>query len=293
MTGRPPAEIEVNESLVRQLIVDQHPDLADLPIEHVDAGWDNEMFRLGSSLAVRLPRREIAAGLIQNEQRWLPTLAARLSLPIPSPVRVGLPGRTYPWRWSIVPWLAGSPADVVPPDASQALPLAKFLRALHQPAPSDAPVNPFRAPPLSERTGDIARLNRLREKTSLITPAVEAAWTQGRQTTPATDKCWLHGDLHPRNVLVRDGIITGIIDWGDITAGDRAVDLASIWMLLSDHQARQVALDHYGACAATVARAKAWAVVFGMSLAANGLVNDPIHAAIGATTLARVEEDQT
>jgi len=292
MPGTPPADIEVSESLVRQLIADQHPDLAGLTIERVDAGWDNSMFRLGSSLAVRMPRRRLVAGLIENEQRWLPTLAASLPFPIPSPLRVGLPGRDYPWRWSIVPWITGSPADIDLPNNAQAIPLARFLRALHVPAPNDAPANPFRGVPICQRPNETDRLIRLRQKTSLITPAVEQAWNNGRHAPPADHRCWLHGDLHPRNVLVQSGVITGIIDWGDITAGDPAVDLASIWMLFADSDVRQAALEHYSASADLIARSKAWAVLFGLVLLDNGLIDNPPHAAIGAATLTRIAHDQ-
>ena len=292
MPATPRAEVEVSDGLVRQLIADQHADLAELPIARGEAGWDNFMFRLGSSLAVRMPRRELGARLIENEQRWLPTLAGGLPLPVPSPIRVGLPGRGYPWRWSIVPWLVGRSANLAPPDAGQAVPLARFLLALHRPAPADAPVNPARGVPIAQRAGDSNRLSQLRDKTSAITPAVERAWQEGLRAAPTTGKVWLHGDLHPRNVLVCDGAITGIIDWGDMSGGDPAVDLASVWMLLADAGAREVALQHYGASAETIARAKAWAVLFGVVLLENGLVDNPAHAAIGEATLGRITEDQ-
>lgn len=292
MTGTPPADIEVSQPLVRQLIADQHPDLSILPIEKIDAGWDNVMFSLGPSLAVRMPRRQVAAGLIENEQRWLPMLAPGLPLPVPAPIRIGQPGRDYPWRWSIVPWIAGQPADLAPPNALQAIPLANFLRKLHVPASVDAPVNPFRAAPLAHREREETRLKRLREKTSSITPAIEQAWNQGICAAPATERCWLHADLHPGNVLIQEGAITAIIDWGDITAGDPAIDLASIWMLLADPGARRAALAHYSPPVDTIARAKAWAVLFGAVLLDHGLVDNPRHAAIGVATLGRVHQDQ-
>ena len=81
--GTPEAEIEVDESLVRSLLEEQHPDLADQPLGFAEMGFDNFMFRLGDALAIRMPRRAVAAPLILNEQRWLPALAARLPIPIP------------------------------------------------------------------------------------------------------------------------------------------------------------------------------------------------------------------
>src|SRR5690349_3749399 len=101
--GTPAAECAIDTAFVAELIADQHPDLAHLPLHVVDAGWDNALFRLGDQLAVRLPRRAVAAPLIAHEQTWLPRLADRLSLPVPVPYRLGTPARGYPWRWSVVP----------------------------------------------------------------------------------------------------------------------------------------------------------------------------------------------
>src|SRR5262245_30216963 len=106
-TGTPAAEFALDSAFVAGLLADQHPDLAHLPVQVVEAGWDNALFRLGDGLAVRLPRRAAAAPLILHEQRWLPHLVDRLTLPIPAPARIGTPARGYPWHWSVVPWLRG------------------------------------------------------------------------------------------------------------------------------------------------------------------------------------------
>ncbi|NEA41865.1 phosphotransferase, partial [Streptomyces sp. SID11385] len=100
---------------MRRLLAAQHPDLAALPLTVLAHGWDNLVCRLGTSYLVRLPRRAAAAGLVRNEQRWLPSLAARLPLPVPAPVRKGAPGCGYPWAWSIVPYLPGETAARTPP----------------------------------------------------------------------------------------------------------------------------------------------------------------------------------
>src|SRR5262249_53208660 len=151
--GTPIAEFEIDTAFVSNLLVDQHPDLAHLPLREVDAGWDNALFRLGDRLAVRLPRRAAAASLIAHEQTWLPRLADQLSLPIPAPYRIGTPARGYPWRWSVVPWLAGTAADQSLPHESQARPFAAFLRSLHTPA--EAPPNPVRGVPLYQRAAAV------------------------------------------------------------------------------------------------------------------------------------------
>jgi aminoglycoside phosphotransferase (APT) family kinase protein len=291
-TGTPAAEVEIDARLLGELLADQHPDLADLPAAQIDAGWDNVMFRLGDALVVRMPRRAIAAQLLVNEQDWLPVLSPRLPLATPAPIRCGTPGRGYPWRWSILPWLKGKPADEAPPGSDQAESLARFLRALHAPAPENAPANAVRGVPLAERAAPInERLARLRANTSLITAAVERAWRAGLEAPPAAESRWLHGDLHARNVLVHEGALSAIIDWGDITSGDVATDLASVWMLFDEAAARRRALERYEATESERARAKAWAVLFGAVLLDTGLVDNPRHAGMGARTLANVAAD--
>jgi len=290
--GTPSAEFEIDSAFVAGLLADQHPDLAHLALEAVDAGWDNAMFRLGDRLSVRLPRRAAAAPLIAHEQTWLPRLADRLTLPIPAPYRIGTPARGYPWRWSVLPWLPGMPADQHEPHASQARAFAAFLRALHIPAPDNAPPNPVRGVPLLQRAAAVeARMQRLASKTSLITPQIRQIWHVALHAPIDMPPTWLHGDLHPRNVLVEHGVITGIIDWGDITAGDRATDLASIWMLFDEPQARQDALAAYANLSkATLQRAKGWAVLFGVMLLDSGLIDNPRHAAIGERILHRIAD---
>ena len=290
--GTPAADFEIDTTFVSGLLSDQHPDLARLPLREVDAGWDNAMFRLGDHLVVRLPRRAAAAALIAHEQTWLPRLAEQLTLPVPAPYRVGGPARGYPWRWSVLPWLKGTPADQNEAHPSQAQPFAAFLRSLHVPAPADAPTNPMRGVPLHRRAAAVeARMRRLASKTSLITPWITDVWQTALRASLDVSPTWIHGDLHPRNVLVEQGVISGIIDWGDITSGDRATDLASIWMLFAEPRARQDALVDYGKLSeATLHRAKGWAVFFGVMLLDSGLIDNPRNAAMGERTLRRVAE---
>lgn len=103
IAAKPPAELAIDEPLVRALLLEQHPDLADLTLIEVGEGRDNTLFRLGDDLAVRLPRRAASAALIEQEQRWLPSFAPTLRLPIPLPSRVGRPTDRFPWCWSVVP----------------------------------------------------------------------------------------------------------------------------------------------------------------------------------------------
>ena len=286
------AEFEINLAFVAKLVADQHPDLADLPVRLIDAGWDNAMFRLGEHLAVRLPRRAAAAALIVNEQLWLPCLANRLSLPVPRLYRKGSPAHGYPWKWSIVLWLQGEAADQCEPQPSEAKRLGAFLRSLHVPAPPNAPTNLLRGVPLHQRAPAVeARMQRLLVTTNTVTAQVRHLWNAALQAPIDTPRTWLHGDLHPRNVLVETGVITGIIDWGDITSGDPATDLASIWMLFAEPHAQQDALAAYGQLSeATLHRAIGWAVLFGVALLDSGLVDNPRNAAVGKRILRRVAQ---
>ena len=226
-TTEPPREVEVTAELARALLADQHPDLAALPIVHLEDGWDNVMLRLGESLALRMPRRRAAGALILTEQRWLPLVAPRLPLPTPTPLRVGAPGRGYPFGWSVVRWLEGEPSDLAPPDADQGEVLAGFLAALHQPAPADAPHNPYRGSvPLASRAETFEqRCAEARAMHGPLSPALRQRYEEGCATPVDAPRSWFHGDLHGRNVLVKDGRLSGVIDWGDMAAGDPACDL--------------------------------------------------------------------
>ncbi len=204
---RPAADVIVDPSLVRALLQEQHPDLAHLVPVKVAEGWDNALFRLGDELAVRLPRRAASAMLIEHEQRWLPQLSARLPVPVPVPVRVGVPGPLFCWSWSVIRWLPGQSllhaASLDP--VTTGTTLERFLRALHQPAPVDAPSNPWRGVPLEARTAALHQ--HLQQLDSVVDRgAVLSLWDRALSATPwPGPPLWLHGDLHPGNLLVSDG----------------------------------------------------------------------------------------
>jgi aminoglycoside phosphotransferase (APT) family kinase protein len=284
----PAAEVDVTPELLRRLLAEQHPDLAGLPVTVLANGWDNVVFRVGDDLLARLPRREMGARLTGHEQQWLPRLATQLPLPIPAPVRTGRPGLGYPWPWSIVPYIPGQVAAETPPadPAAAAVSLGGFLAALHTPAPPDAPVNPFRGVPLAERT-DTVMQNLSTVADQVDRSAVRRAWAAAlaapRWTEPPV---WVHGDLHPANILVHDGRISGVIDFGDLTAGDPAADLSVGWMLLPAgcHRAFR---ESAGASDSSWARATGWALALGLVYLAHSADN-PQLAAVGWRTLSVV-----
>jgi aminoglycoside phosphotransferase (APT) family kinase protein len=290
----PAAEVDVSPDLVRRLLAVQQPDLAELAIELMANGWDNAMMRVGDVLVARLPRREVAAELVIREQRWLPVLAPRLPLPVPAPVRTGQPALGYPWSWSIIPFLPGESAARTPPAywPDAAVSLGRFLAALHTPAPPEAPVNAVRGVPLADRT---ERFTEYLSAASGLADhrAVTRAW-QAALAVPAWDQppVWLHGDLHPANIVVHRGRISGVIDFGDITSGDPATDLSVAWMLLPAqfHDVFRSAYRPAGRHAAsdeTWARALGWALALALAILANS-ADHPLMASVGRRTLTAV-----
>ena len=293
----PAAEVDVSADLVRRLLAGQHPDLAGQPVEFLANGWDNVMFRVGEELVARLPRRTLGAQILAHEQRWLPLLAPRLPLPIPYPERIGHPAHGYPWTWSIVPYLPGEPAATAAgrdlPAAAAAV--AGFLGALHVPAPADAPANPFRGVPLRERAPNFA-INLDTLAGQVDRDAVLGVWEDALAARAfAGPPVWLHGDLHPANILVRCGRVTGIIDFGDITAGDPAADLSVAWMLLpadrggafrEAYQAHQAA-GSVPADGELWRRARGWALNLALAFLAHSADN-PLIRGIGDRTLRAV-----
>ncbi|MFD5229022.1 aminoglycoside phosphotransferase family protein [Streptomyces qaidamensis] len=262
----------IDETFVRDLVRDQHPDLADLEIRPVPSGWDNQLWRLGDELAVRLPMTERAPALLRKEFRWLPELAKRLPLPVPTPQRLNEPTPRFPRPWVIATWVPGEPADDAEiSNVRQAVDsLAHFLRALHQPAPDDAPTNPGRSVPLAKLTEVFeSRLDAVAD--AVDGRRVRQVWSRAVTSTSRTGPAvWIHADLHPANALISDGTISGIVDFGDLCAGDPATDLAAAWKLLPQGAAADL-LSAYGVTMeATVHRAQGWAVLSALDLISIG-----------------------
>jgi aminoglycoside phosphotransferase (APT) family kinase protein len=292
----PAAEVEITTELVRRLLRAQHPDLAGLPVEPLANGWDNTLFRLGDGLIVRLPRRTLGAHILVNEQRWLPVLAPRLPLPVPAPVRIGVPAldEGYPWPWSVVEFLPGTPASSGAPfdPAVAASDLGGFLGALHAAAPPDAPANPVRGVPLASRAANFTE-NLATLQGQVNHDAVLAAWEAALAVPPWSGApVWLHGDPHPANILIHDGRVSAVIDFGDITAGDPASDLSLAWMLLpaASHdrfRAAYAAAGNGAISAATWARGRGWALHLAVVFLAWSADNPQLHE-VGERTLAAV-----
>ncbi len=236
-------EVAVDEDLVRRLLAAQHPQWAELPIEPVPpCGTDNAIYRLGDDLCVRLPRRPGAVAQVDREQRWLPVLAPHLPLEIPMPAARGEPAEGYPFPWAVLSWVPGGPASVdgLGDLETAAADLSRFVTALQGvdaaggPAPSMD--NFGRGAPLSTRDAHVrAALASLAAPPHDVDVAAAAGeWERTiaapRWSAPAV---WVHGDLTADNLVVRDGRLRGVIDFGCLGVGDPAVELLPAWELLA------------------------------------------------------------
>lgn len=231
-------EFEVDEALVRALLAEQFPAWAGLPLERAGDGTVNVIYRLGKELSVRLPRRNGPEVEADVEFRWLPLLAPRLPIAAPQPVARGRPGAGYPWFWSVHTWLDGDlPSTALRPDD-----VALFVAALQG---IDAAAGPEpaggRGRPLADRDPHVRdALGRVEA------PGALALWECAVAAPEwAGDRVWIHADLDRRNVLVRDGRLVGVLDWGGVGVGDPAIDVMAAWKLVAreDREAFRKLLD--------------------------------------------------
>jgi len=283
----PAAEIDIDERLVTALLADQCPELAGMTVRVVANGWDNAIARVGDEWMARLPRRSASARLVVNEQQWLPLLAPSLPLDVPVPWFCGAASELYPWAWSVCRWLPGrTAAEASPEDATEAArTLAGFIHALHQPAPPNAPLNEFRGVALQQRAAAVT------ERAATLAAVIDEAevmrvWATLR-STPSWEgpALWLHGDLHPSNMLTHHGRLSAVIDFGDICAGDPATDLAVAWMMFLPAE-RELFRKAAGIEQHTWQRAAGWAL--NLSLAYLTGDDSTSMPAIGRSTLAAV-----
>jgi aminoglycoside phosphotransferase (APT) family kinase protein len=296
--GKPAAEVLIGVPLVHRLVAAQFPQWSDLAVEPVESpGWDNAIFRLGSDLVVRLPRRRVSAEHVSNEHQWLPVLAPLLPLPVPVPLGHGVPGEGYPWQWTVCPWLPGELASRAPVADMRhaAVSLARFVAALQAIDPAGGSVHEFRGLYLAAHAGTAeAAAAALRDTVDIDdrvdvgsalkvweAALAEPAWT-GRPV-------WMHGDLHPANLLVSRGELSAVIDFGLLGVGDPACDLTVAWAYLSA-DARETFRSVLAVDDATWSRGRGWALLFGLRAAAYSADN-PLLADIGRYTIAQILAD--
>lgn len=263
-------ELDIDAALVHQLIAAQFPQWSEHPLVPVpSAGTDNALLRLGSTMLVRLPRIHWAVEQVEKEQQWLPRLAPHLPLAIPHPLAMGMPGKGYPWRWSVYDWLEGenTAPDRLADLGQAARDLADFVHALHQidttGGPLPGPHNSSRGVPLIER--DAAVRTALAALDGVLDIGAAAAAWEVALTAPVWEgpPVWIHGDLHAGNLLAQDGKLSAVIDWGCLGIGDPACDLLPAWTLFGG-RSRDIYREALRVDDATWERGRGWALSMGL-----------------------------
>jgi aminoglycoside phosphotransferase (APT) family kinase protein len=286
-------KVEINRALVRRLIDSQFPQWATLPITPVAiSGWDNRTFHLGAEMTVRLPSAAHYAAQVTKEQIWLPKLAPHLPLPIPEPLALGEPAVGYPWPWSIYCWIDGAPATTenCTDLCAFATTLAHFLNRLQRIDPAGGPAageqNFFRGGDLAVYDAETRRaLVDLQDAIDVKTATAvwEVALASHWQAAPV----WVHGDVAASNLLVKDGRLCAVIDFGTCGVGDPACDLVIAWTFLAgaSRAAFRAALP---LDAATWARGRGWALWKALILLAGHTQTSAFEAARAQRTLEAV-----
>jgi aminoglycoside phosphotransferase (APT) family kinase protein len=285
-------EIATDETLVRRLLEAQFPHWAKLPIGCVlSAGTDNALYRLGEDLVARFPRIHWARDDVHKEFFWLPKLAPLLPLSIPVPLAKGRPGEGYPWHWTIGPWLNGENASIerIADIHSFTKKLAQFISALHQIDLKDGPPA-SRGVPLSQRDAPtceaIAKLTRI-----IDTETASALWKESLKIPEwHSSPVWVHGDLSPGNLLMANGQLSAVIDFGGLGVGDPACDLIVAWNLLTATMRKDFS-DALQIDEATWARGRGWALSVALIQLPYYLHTNPVIAANARHVIAEVLAD--
>jgi aminoglycoside phosphotransferase (APT) family kinase protein len=256
---------EITPALVSTLLAAQFPRWAHLPVTPVDLdGWDNTTFRLGDELSVRLPSADGYVPQVEKEHRWLPVLAPQLPRAIPQPVAKGTPGPDFPRPWSVYRWLPGEVAtdDRVDDLAAFARDLADFLASLYAVDPAGGPAagehSFFRGAPLAVYDEDARRaISALADR--IDTAVATAAWEESLAARWDGPPVWVHGDVTGTNLLVVDGRLNAVIDFGCSAVGDPACDVAIAWTFFHG-ESRAAFRERLGVDEGTWARGRGWAL---------------------------------
>lgn len=265
--------LRIDEGLVRSLVAAQFPQWTELPVQPVAlSGWDNRTFHLGDQMLVRMPSAPEYAFQVEKEHQWLPKLAPHLPLPIPVPLAMGQPAFSYPWKWSIYRWLEGEPAASARiEDLSQfAASLAQFLIALQGIDPTGGPLP---GPDNFYRGGDLKAYDAETRQALIIlkdkidVDAARKVWESALATSWSRPPAWIHGDVSAGNLLVQEGRLSAVIDFGQLAVGDPACDLSIAWTMFAG-KSREVFRSMLSLDEGTWARGRAWTLWKALIIAA-------------------------
>ncbi len=292
-------QLSVTAEMVRDLVGNQFPEYAGLPIEPVHSeGTVNAIFRIGEQLAARFPLRprdvEATRRWLQDEANAARELLGRTRVPVPEPVATGEPGAGYPLLWSIQTWVSGTTASETDTSMSDdfAHDLAEFIQQVRS---IDVAGRTFTG---DGRGGDLRSHDNwletcFAESRQLVdVPQLRQIWTRLRQLPRNSPDVMTHGDLIPGNVLVSEGRLTGILDVGGLGPADPALDLVSAWHLL-DTDRRQLLRDDLGCHDLDWERGKAWALQQAMGAIWYYIDSNPPMRRMGRRTLEQIIADES
>ena len=286
----------IDTELVKRLISSQFPKWKDLPIKHVAVGgWDNRTFHLGNQMLVRLPSAEVYSAKVEIEQKWFPRLAPFLPLAIPTPLAMGEPEEGYPWKWSVYRWIEGETAASAHINnlSDFASSLAQFLIALHK---VDAKEGPVPGPHNFYRAGSLATYDEeTRQAIEILKNKIDAnaateLWEVALETTWQYAPVWVHGDISTGNLLVYQGKLNAVIDFGGMGIGDPACDLVIAWKFFSG-ESRKTFREILPLDKGTWARGRAWALWKALIVEAGMIKTNAIEASQSTHTIHEVLAD--
>ncbi|AXB49164.1 aminoglycoside phosphotransferase family protein [Amycolatopsis albispora] len=255
----------IDAALVRRLIAAQFPQWRHLPVTPVEVdGWDNRTYRLGDELTVRLPTAAGYVPAVDKENEWLPRLAPGLPLAVPSILGRGEPGEGYPFPWSVRGWLPGETAvpERIGDLSSFALAVAEFILALQRCDTTGGPLagahSFYRGASPGHYDEDTRRYLSILDG-HIDTAKAARVWEAALEARHTGPPVWFHGDLAYGNLLMENGKLTAVIDFGTSGVGDPACDLVLAWTMLDDHS-REVFREAVAQDEGTWARARGWAL---------------------------------
>lgn len=258
-------KMSIDIALVRHLVDSQFPEFNKLPIIPVrQSGWDNKTFHLGNNMLVRMPSAEPYADQVKKEQHWLPKLAPHLPYVIPSPLRLGKPTDEYPWHWSVYNYISGTTAaqGKINDISDFAKDLARFLLALEKINPNEGPSPGWHS---FFRGGSIAQFDsQTQQAFSILEDKIDIhtarnIWSKALASSWPESPVWVHGDVTESNILVENGKLKAVIDFGILTTGDPACDLAIAWTMF-DENSRKVFRNALPFDKDTWIRGQAWSL---------------------------------
>jgi aminoglycoside phosphotransferase (APT) family kinase protein len=286
----------IDAALVRRLIAAQFPQWSGLPVTPVEVdGWDNRTYRLGEDMTVRLPTAAGYAPAVAKENEWLPRLAPALPVAVPPVLAMGAPGEGYPFPWSVRGWLSGQAADRGHIDDMSrfAVSVAEFIRALQRCDTAGAPLagehSWFRGASPAHYDEETRRyLAALKGR--IDTDRAATVWEAALAATWSGAPVWFHGDIASGNLLVADGKLTAVIDFGTSGVGDPACDLVIAWTMFSG-DSRRAFRQAVGQDEGTWARARGWALWKALLVLTNSVDTDQEEAAVNLRVVAEVLAD--